>query len=304
MATMEDPGEDANGAMRTPSDAGLAAPVEPLAPRAQNNAPQEIHPVETLVARNLNFGEGTSAQAIIDAVGENREKVTYRELLAEPIDPNLDPIALDVNRQKLLAEAKEIAKINSQVLKNKIESDKHYQDARRLKDQALESIKAAEATKKRLETHIKEVQEHKRKLREAVPPRNLNFNNTAKKPLATPKDNMLKAHELLANGGAVDINYLKEIIGTAVKQQSRADTANKLASKPDACASTARYNPKKDYRDNHSTTASPQHRRREGDYYGNPIKVPSHTPAPKENRREPSQHEEPRNKQDPPRHLT
>src|SRR6266567_4982272 len=175
MATMADPGEDTDGAMRTPSDAGLAAPEEPPAPRAQNTIPQEIRPVETLVARNLNFGEGTSAQAIIDAVGENGEKVTYGELLVKPIDLNLDPAALDAKRQNLLAEAKEIAKINSQVLRNKIESDRHYEDARRLKDQALESIKAVEATKRRLETQIKEIQEEKRRLRDVVPPRNLNF---------------------------------------------------------------------------------------------------------------------------------
>ena len=142
------------------------------------------------------------------------------------------------------------------------------------------------------------------RLRDTVPPRNLKFNSTAKKPLATPKDNMLKAHELLAKGGVVDLEYLKDIIGTTVKQQSRADTTNKLSSKPDVCASTARYTPKKDYRDNHSTTASPLRRRREGDYYNNPIKVPSHTPAAKENRKDPPRYEEPRNQQDPPHHLT
>ena len=81
-----------------------------------------------------------------------------------------------------------------------------------------------------MDTQLKEIQEEKRRLQDIVPPRNLNFNSTAKKPLATPKDNMLKAHEMLANGGTVDIEYLKEIIGTAVKQQRRADTANRLAS--------------------------------------------------------------------------
>ena len=53
-----------------------------------------------------------------------------------------------------------------------------------------------------------------------VPPRNINYDSTAqKRSMATPKDNMFKAHELLAKGDdKIDLDYLREIVGTAVKQ--------------------------------------------------------------------------------------
>ena len=61
-----------------------------------------------------------------------------------------------------------------------------------------------------------------------------------------PKDNKFKAHELLANkDDKIDLNYLRQIVGTAMKQQSKADTAWKLASNPNACLSTANFEPKK-----------------------------------------------------------
>ena len=114
------------------------------------------------------------------------------------------------------------------VLKNKIKSDKEYEETHRLNEKVKENTRKAEAARIELETQIKQIQEERQKLRlqDVVPPRNINFNSTAKKkPMATPKDNMLKAHEILAKGGNVDLNYLREIVGTAVKQQSKAEMA-------------------------------------------------------------------------------
>ena len=63
--------------------------------------------------------------------------------------------------------------------------------------------------------------------------------------MATPKDNMFKAHELLANkDDKINLDYLRQIVETAVKQQSKADTARKLTSNLDACLSTANFEPK------------------------------------------------------------
>ena len=65
---------------------------------------------------------------------------------------------------------------------------------------------------------------------------------------------MKKAAELLANDDdKIDLNYLRVIVGTAMKQQSKADTSRKLASNPEACVSTAQNLPagkQQDHRDN------------------------------------------------------
>ena len=84
-----------------------------------------------------------------------------------------------------------------------MESDKEYEETIRIKKRYEENFKRAEAARIHLETEVKRTQEEKNKktrLRDKVPPRNIDFNGTAqKKPMATPKDNMFKAHELLAN---------------------------------------------------------------------------------------------------------
>ena len=206
----------------------------------------------------------------------------FGELLTEPITPAADPAALEAKRVELYEQAQEIARLNSMVLKNKIRSDEEYEETRRLNEKVKENTRKAEATRIELETQLKQIQEERKKsrLRDAVPPRNINFDSTAKKkPMAMPKDNMLKAHEILAKGGNVDLNYLREIVGTAVKQQSKADTTQKLASNPDACASTANFAPeRRDPRNNQSATGSTTRRRREAREYKDPVPVPSDSP--------------------------
>ena len=73
-----------------------------------------------------------------------------------------------------------------------------------------------------MDTEVKRTQEEKKnkaRLRNKVPPRNVDFGGTTqKKPMTTPKDNMFKAHELLANrDDKIDLDYLRKIVGTAVK---------------------------------------------------------------------------------------
>ena len=77
--------------------------------------------------------------------------------------------------------------------------------------------------------------------KEAIRPRNINFDSaTRHKPLATPKDNMKKVVELLAKSNdEIDIEHLRAVIATAMKQQSKADTSRRLESNPEACVSTA-----------------------------------------------------------------
>lgn len=100
-----------------------------------------------------------------------------------------------------------------------------------------------------METQVKRTQEDLKKKRtrrrDAIPPRNIDFDGAAhRRPMATPKDNMEKAMELLANNDdKIDLDYLRVIIGIAMKQQSKADTSRKLASNPEACMSTAQNLP-------------------------------------------------------------
>jgi hypothetical protein len=77
--------------------------------------------------------------------------------------------------------------------------------------------------------------------REVVRPRNINFDSASRpKPLAIPMDNMKMAAELLAKSNEdIDIEHLRTVISTAMKQQSKADTSRKLESNPEGCVSTA-----------------------------------------------------------------
>ena len=122
------------------------------------------------------------------------------------------------------------------VLKNKIRSDEEYEETRRLNKKVKENTRKAEAARIDLETQIKQIQEERKRwaLRDAVPPRHINFDSTAKKkkPMATPKDNMLKAHKLLAKGNNVDLNYLREIVGTDRKSTRLNSSHLKLSRMP------------------------------------------------------------------------
>ena len=86
-----------------------------------------------------------------------------------------------------------------------------------------EALRKAEAFKAQLETQAKRTQKDLKKKRtrrrDTIPPRNINFNDVAhRRPLATPKDNMQKAVELLANDDdKIDLDYLRAIVGTAMK---------------------------------------------------------------------------------------
>jgi hypothetical protein len=84
-------------------------------------------------------------------------------------------------------------------------------------------------------------QEADRIRREAIGPRKINFATPAsQQPLATPKDNMKKAAEILAKEDKeIDIAHLRTLVASALKQQSKADTSRKLESNPKLCVSTA-----------------------------------------------------------------
>jgi hypothetical protein len=84
-------------------------------------------------------------------------------------------------------------------------------------------------------------EEAKKFRKEAIRPRNIDFDSpTHHRLLATPKDNMKKATELLAqDNDQIDLEHLRMIVATTLKHQIKVDTSRKIESNPDACLSTA-----------------------------------------------------------------
>src|SRR3954463_11262108 len=104
----------------------------------------------------------------------------------------------------------------------------------------------AEALRATYETHVKHAQQNPEKFRETILPKKLNFDGPShRKVLPTPKDNMFKAAEILqGSDDKIDPNSLRQIVRTAFKQQSKSDTARRMASDPDLCVSSACAEPK------------------------------------------------------------
>jgi hypothetical protein len=75
-----------------------------------------------------------------------------------------------------------------------------------------------------------------------------------------------KLAELLANDDdRIDLEYLRTIIGTAMKQQSKEDTLRRLASNPEACVSTVQNQPtgrQYGHHDDQSRTGSRERQRK------------------------------------------
>jgi hypothetical protein len=95
---------------------------------------------------------------------------------------------------------------------------------------------------------------------------------------------MQKAAELQANDDdKIDLYYLRAIVGTAMKQQNKADTSRRLESNPDACLSTTQNLPagkQQGHREDQSCTGSSEHRRKTKEH-PNPIPISSDTPKDK-----------------------
>ncbi|KAK1682956.1 hypothetical protein QYE76_043804 [Lolium multiflorum] len=91
--------------------------------------------------------------------------------------------------------------------------------------------------------------------REAITPRKITFATpTDQQPLTTPKNNRKKAAELLKKKDEeVDINNIRTLIASAVKQHSKVDTSRRLESNPEHCVSTAQKDaPRREHRDDES----------------------------------------------------
>ncbi|KAK1642835.1 hypothetical protein QYE76_060640 [Lolium multiflorum] len=220
----------------------------------------------------------SSSEEILSA-----EEVAARAVLNTPITPGdaADLEALETTRKEMLATAKKLADTEAAL---KVGRADHAAWAENFDRQDREIAATLEQVKSmRAEWEVKMIYaqaEADRIVREAIPPRRIPFNTPAEhQPLETPKDNMLKAAELLQKKDEeVDINYLRTLVASAMQQQSKADTSRRLESNPDNCISTAQKDARADRRPDDESHTGSSERRRKAREHPNPIPVPSKTP--------------------------
>ncbi|KAK1579729.1 hypothetical protein QYE76_016750 [Lolium multiflorum] len=203
---------------------------------------------------------------------------------SDPGPSNVRSGGLRSQRQEMLATAQKFAGTAAAMLEERTIAANfvdHFQKKDREVDESLEKVRQLE---KHWEAKVKFVQEEEARIRrEAILPRKITFATpTEQQPLATPKDNMKKAAELLKKKDEeIDINYVRKLVASAMQQQSKADTSRRLASNPEQCISTAQKDAiPSQHRDDESRTGSTERRRKVRDH-PNPIPVPSDS-APKD----------------------
>ncbi|KAK1614353.1 hypothetical protein QYE76_019870 [Lolium multiflorum] len=181
----------------------------------------------------------------------------------------------------MLATAKKLANTAAAIMDERAEAANLMDRFERQDREIADTLEHVKSMRQEWEVKMTYAQaEADRIVREAIPPRRINFATPAEQqPLETPKDNMLKAAELLKKKDEeVDINYLRKLVASAMQQQSKADTSRRLESNPDNCVSTAQKDARANrHPDDESHTGSSE-RRRKAREHPNPIPVPSKTP--------------------------
>ncbi|KAK1697021.1 hypothetical protein QYE76_013718 [Lolium multiflorum] len=262
VAPLDQPETEDEASNSDPGPSNVRSPLDRARPRNDVLSPEEM--VE---------------QARMDLVAKS-------DILNKPITPEeaADPEALEAKRQEMLATAQKFAKTAAAMLEERTIAANfvdHFQKKDREVDESLEKVRQLE---KHWEAKVKFVQEEEARIRrEAILPRKITFATpTEQQPLATPKDNMKKAAELLKKKDEeIDINYVRKLVASAMQQQSKADTSRRLASNPEQCISTAQKDAiPSQHRDDESRTGSTERRRKVRDH-PNPIPIPSDS-APKD----------------------
>ncbi|KAK1626702.1 hypothetical protein QYE76_001017 [Lolium multiflorum] len=211
------------------------------------------------------------------------EEMVARAVLNKPITSGdaADPEALEATRKEMLATAKKLANTAAALRDERAEAASLMDHFDRQDREIADTLEHVKSMRQEWEVKMTYAQaEADRIVREAIPPRRINFATPAEQqPLETPKDNMLKAAELLKKKDEeVDINYLRKLVASAMQQQSKADTSRRLESNPDNCVSTAQKDARADrHPDDESHTGSSE--RRKTREHPNPIPVPSKTPS-------------------------
>ncbi|KAK1626875.1 hypothetical protein QYE76_001190 [Lolium multiflorum] len=165
------------------------------------------------------------------------EEMVARAVLNKPITPGdaADLEALEATRQEMLATAKKLADTEAALREEREQAAGLAETFDRQDREITATLEQVKSMAKEWEVKMTYAQaEADRIVREAIPPRRINFATPAEhRPLETPKDNMLKAAELLKKKDEeVDINYLRTLVASAMQQQSKADTSRSAEEEP------------------------------------------------------------------------
>ncbi|KAK1670039.1 hypothetical protein QYE76_058198 [Lolium multiflorum] len=242
--------------------------------------PQPSHAGSPL-SRERPHKEVLSPEELVEQAG--MDAIAHSDILNKPITPEdaANAEVLEAKRQEMLATAKKFATTAAAMLDERKEAANFVDNFLQRECQVDESLAKVKQLRKHWEDKITEAQQEADRIRrEAVAPRKITFATpTEQQPFTTPKDNMKKVVEILKKKDEeIDIDYVRMLVASAMKQQSKADTSRRLESNPDHCISTAQ----KDAYDNHhrddeSRTGSSECRRKTREH-PNPIPVPSKTP--------------------------
>jgi hypothetical protein len=178
----------------------------------------------------------------------------------------------------MLATAKKFADTAAAMLDERKHAAVFVEDFIQREQEVDEGLAKVKELRKHWEDKIVEAHhEVERVRRDLIAPRKITFATpTEQQPFATPKDNMTKAAEILKKKNEeIDIDYVRTLVASAMRQQSKADTSRRLESNPEHCVSTAHDGR---HRDDESRTGSSERRRRTAREHPNPIPVPSRTP--------------------------
>ncbi|KAK1661913.1 hypothetical protein QYE76_050072 [Lolium multiflorum] len=261
VAALGENGSEDAGTQSDPQPSRHGSPMSRERPRKDSSSESLLSPEEMV------------AQAGMDAV--------YRsDILNKPITPE-DVEALEAKRVELLATAKKFKDTAAAMLEERKHAAVFVEDFIQREQEVDAGLAQVKELRKHWEDKVVEAHKEVEKIRrEMIAPRKITFATpTEQQPLATPKDNMTKAAELLKKSDEeIDINYLRTLVASAVKQQSKADTSRKLESNPEHCVSTAQKDAHDNrHRDDESRTGSSERRRKTREH-PNPIPVPSKTP--------------------------
>jgi hypothetical protein len=206
-----------------------------------------------------------SADELVEQPG--RGAIAHSEILNKPITPDdaADHEALEAKRKEMLATAKVFANTAAAMLEERQEAGKLMEKFLKREHEATTCLVEAKKLRAQWETMMADAdKEADRIRREAIGPRKINFSTPSnQQPLATPKDNMKKAAEILAKkDGEIDIAHLRTLVVSAMKQQSKADTSRRLESNPEHCLSTAQKDAFGRPHHDESCTGSSERRRR------------------------------------------
>ncbi|KAK1681684.1 hypothetical protein QYE76_042532 [Lolium multiflorum] len=185
-----------------------------------------------------------------------------------------DPEALEAKMKEMLATAKNFANTAAAMLDERKEAA-HFVDNFLKKEREVdESLEKVKQLRKHWEDKMRNSHaEIDRIRREAIPPCKITFATpTEQQPLTTPNDNMKKAAELLKKKDEeIDINYVRMLVASAMKQRARQIGWNPTRI---TVYLPRRRTPTTKHRDDESRTGSTERRRRTKQH-PNPIPVPS-----------------------------